>query len=82
MRENQQFLGFINAYSGTEKTYTFNILLSKVLQMNKKIISCAYSGISDILLLDETTIYSHFKPPFDPEEGSTLNISKRRKKAK
>ena len=44
--------------------------------------SCAFSGIAGILLLDGTTIHSHFKPPFEPEEGSSLNISKRSKKAK
>ena len=47
----QQFLGILDAVSGTGKTFTLNVLIAKLKAARKKVFAAAYAGIPGSLLI-------------------------------
>ena len=67
-------LFFLDGPGGSEKTFLYNALLSRVRGENKIALACASSGIAALLLSNGRTAHSRFKIPIDLNNESTCNI--------
>ncbi|XP_066922796.1 ATP-dependent DNA helicase PIF2-like [Clytia hemisphaerica] len=66
---------FLDGPGGTGKTFTYNFLIRELLGMNKKIATCAWTGIAAILLDKGKTMHSLFKLPVPILDNSTCNVT-------
>jgi len=67
---------FLDAYAGTGKTWTINMILAGVRAEGGIALATASSGIAALLLSGGSTSYSTFKIPLNVTENSTCNVSK------
>jgi hypothetical protein len=67
---------FLDAYAGTGKTWTINMILAGVRAEGTIALATASSGIAALLLSGGSTSYSTFKIPLNVTENSTCNVSK------
>ena len=67
---------FLDAPSGTGKTFTLNVLVSWIIMKGKEVATSASSGIAATLLYGGRTSHNRFKLPFDPRKDSVCNIKK------
>ncbi|CAI9739777.1 XP_036361064.1uncharacterized protein LOC118764397 [Octopus vulgaris] len=74
VRLNQGKLFFLNAPSGTGKTFVINLILAKLRAERRIAIACASSGIAATLLQGGRTAHSAFKLPWTLERKIILYV--------
>jgi hypothetical protein len=75
-------LFFVYGSGGTNKTFVWITLLSRLRGQGKIVLAAASSGIASLLLLGNRTAHSRFKIPIDLHDESTCNITQQMKVAK
>ena len=71
---NEQFLGSLDAVAGTGKTFTLNVIITKLLSEGKKVFSAAFAGIAGTLLIGGSTFSSQINTPWDSSEDIVLGV--------
>ena len=66
---------FLDGPGGTGKTFTYNYLIRELLGRNKRIATCAWTGIAATLLQKGKTMHSLFKLPVPILDNSTCNVT-------
>ena len=66
----------MDAVAGTGKTFTLNVIISKLISEGKKVFSAAFAGIAFTLLIGGSTFSSQTKAIQDPSEDMVLRVEK------
>jgi len=74
-------LFFVYGSGGTDKTFVWTTLLSRLRGQGKIVLAVASSGIASLLLLGGKTAHSRFKILIDLHDESTCNITQQMKVA-
>jgi hypothetical protein len=75
-------LFFVYNSGGTDKTYVWTTLLSRLQRQDKIVLTVASSRIASLLFLGGRTTHSRFKIPIDLHDESTYNITQQMKVVK
>ncbi len=75
-------LFFVYGSGGTDKTFVWITLLSRLRGQGKIVLAVASSGIASLLLLSGRTTHSRFKILIDMHDELTCNITQQMKVAK
>jgi hypothetical protein len=75
-------LFFVYGSGGTDKTFVWTTLLSRLRGQGKIMLAVASSGIASLLLLGGRTAHSRFKISIDLHDESIYNITQQMKVAK
>ena len=65
---------FIDGPGGTGKTFVYNYIIKELLGRNKKVATCAWTGIAATLLHNGTTLHSLFKLPVPVLDGAVCSV--------
>ena len=71
---DQPNLFFIDGPGGTGKTFCYNYLINELCSHDKKVSTCAWTGIAATLLTCGQTVHSLFKLPVPILDNSTCRI--------
>ena len=71
---DEQFSASLDAVAGTGKTFTLNILIEKLLETGKSVISAAFAGMTGTLLSGGSNVHSHTNALLNPCKGMKLGI--------
>ncbi len=82
MTNKEGKLFFVYGSGGTDKTFFWTRLLSRLRGQGKIVLAISSSGIASLLLLAGKTAHSRFKIPIDLHNESTCNITQHMKVAK
>jgi hypothetical protein len=75
MTNKEGKLFFVYGNGGTDKTFVWTTLLSRLRGQGKIVLAVASSGITSLLLSGGRTAHSRFKIPIDLHDESTCNIT-------
>jgi hypothetical protein len=75
MTNKEGKLLFVYGSGGTDKTFLWTTLLSRLQGQGKIVLAVVSSGIASLLLLSGRTTHSRFKIPIDLHDESTCNIT-------
>jgi hypothetical protein len=70
---------FVYGSGGTDKTFVWTTILSRLQGQSKIVLIVASLGITSLLLLGGRTAHSRFKIPIDLHNESTCNITQQMK---
>ena len=71
---DEQFLSSLDDVAGTGKTFTLNVLIAKLLEAGKSVISAAFVGIAGTLLIGGSIFHSQTNAPLNPCKEMKLGI--------